>query len=319
PPRPSQSVHRGLDDYIFGRFQRLRSSPSFVPLRNLLREYRENRERVLDDYLPYEPAPPGDRRVDLSRNEDDGGTVLIAHVIAEPVGQEKVVVCSGFPVRTRYGQANDEGGRTLIVTCTHTIEQVQFLCPTDAGGTTLIFTSSGRPIPATSVPSSLPGRDLTLLAIPQQAESYFRPLPVSPYPLPESAEVGVHNSVEEDMLLLRGGIQGWERWIDGKVRRRWGMGQVEGYKDQAWRDAQPGTYDHLAHLLFLPLPTGSSSGGPIVSKETGVVVGVVVGDRIDGVKRGQKGWGVPIFEVSMHQSCLGIDTDWDVRCSVSQD
>ncbi|KZO94450.1 hypothetical protein CALVIDRAFT_538905 [Calocera viscosa TUFC12733] len=300
PPRPSQSVHSGLDEYILGRFQRLRSSSSFVPLRKLLSEYRENRERVLDEYLPYEPAPPVGRRVDLEKNEDDGGAVLIAHIIAEPVGQERVIVCSGFPVRSRYGQRSDEGGRTLIVTCTHTIEQVNFISSVDAGGTTLIFTSSGRPIPATSIPSSLPGRDLTLLAIPQQAESYFRPLPVSPYPLPENAEIGVHNSAEEAVLLLRDGTQGWERWIDGKVRRRWGMGHIEGYKDQAWRDATPGTYDHLAHVLFLPLPTGSSSGGPIVSRETGAVVGVVVGDRVEGVKRGQKGWGVPaeaIFEM----------------------
>jgi len=78
---------------------------------------------VLDEYLPYEPAPPEGRRVDLTRHEDDGGTVLIAHIIAEPVGQERVIVCSGFPVRTRYGQRPDQGGRTLIVTCTHTIEQ----------------------------------------------------------------------------------------------------------------------------------------------------------------------------------------------------
>jgi len=139
-----------------------------------------------------------------------------------------------------------------------------------------------------------------LLSIPQQAESYFHPLPVSPYPASDGEEIGVHNSAEEEALMARGGTEGWERWIDGQVRRRWAEGTVEGYKDQAWRDAKPGTYDHLAHLLFLPTPTGSSSGGPIVSKETGAVIGTVVGERMDGVKRGQKGWGVPaeaIFEV----------------------
>ncbi|KZT50090.1 hypothetical protein CALCODRAFT_488965 [Calocera cornea HHB12733] len=84
------------------------------------------------------------------------------------------------------------------------------------------------------------------------------------------------------------------------------MGQVEGYKDQTWRDAQPGTYDHLAHLLFLRLPTGSSSGRPILSKETGAVVGAVVGDRTDRVKRGRKGWGVSAEAISELFSLPGL-------------
>ena len=70
-----------------------------------------------------------------------------------------------------------------------------------------------------------------------------------------------------------------------------------------WPDSrlQPGTYDTLSHLLFEPLPTAGSSGGPIIDEETGAVVGVMVGTRMDSQVEGVRGWGVPseaIFNVS---------------------
>ena len=68
------------------------------------------------------------------------------------------------------------------------------------------------------------------------------------------------------------------------------------------RVSQPGTYDTLSHLLFQPLPTPGSSGGPIVEEETGAVVGVMVGTRMDSQIDGVRGWGRPaesIFEVSV--------------------
>lgn len=64
---------------------------------------------------------------------------------------------------------------------------------------------------------------------------------------------------------------------------------------------QPGTYDPLSHMMFTPLPTSGSSGGPIVDEETGAVVGMVLGSQMDGSRvDGMRGWGVPaevIFEV----------------------
>ena len=63
---------------------------------------------------------------------------------------------------------------------------------------------------------------------------------------------------------------------------------------------QPGTYDALSHMLFQPLPTTGSSGGPIVDENTGGVVGVMLGTRMDSSVEGVRGWGVPseiIFEV----------------------
>jgi hypothetical protein len=53
-------------------------------------------------------------------------------------------------------------------------------------------------------------------------------------------------------------------------------------------------------LLFRPLPTPGSSGGPIVDENTGAVVGVMLGSRMDNSVEGMRGWGVPaetIFEV----------------------
>lgn len=68
---------------------------------------------------------------------------------------------------------------------------------------------------------------------------------------------------------------------------------------------QPGTYDALSHMMFTPLPTSGSSGGPIVDEDTGTVVGMVLGSQMDGSRvDGMRGWGVPaevIFEVgSIH-------------------
>jgi hypothetical protein len=53
-------------------------------------------------------------------------------------------------------------------------------------------------------------------------------------------------------------------------------------------------------MLFQPLPTTGSSGGPIVDENTGSVVGVMLGTRMDNSIEGMRGWGVPaetIFEV----------------------
>jgi hypothetical protein len=57
-------------------------------------------------------------------------------------------------------------------------------------------------------------------------------------------------------------------------------------------------------MLFQPLPTTGSSGGPIVDESTGAVVGVMLGTRMDSSIEGVRGWGVPaetIFEVREEQ------------------
>ena len=64
-------------------------------------------------------------------------------------------------------------------------------------------------------------------------------------------------------------------------------------------------------MLFKPLPTPGSSGGPIVDEESGAVVGVMLGTRMDNRVEGVRGWGVPsetIFEVSaIHFTGTGVN------------
>jgi hypothetical protein len=84
---------------------------------------------------------------------------------------------------------------------------------------------------------------------------------------------------------------------------------------------QPGTYDALSHMLFQPLPTTGSSGGPIVDENTGAVVGVMLGTRMDSSIEGVRGWGVPaetIFEVSPEHVSVGYSRHefGYFRCSV---
>jgi hypothetical protein len=85
---------------------------------------------------------------------------------------------------------------------------------------------------------------------------------------------------------------------------------------------QPGTYDALSHMHFQPLPTTGSSGGPIVDENTGAVVGVMLGTRMDSSIEGVRGWGVPaetIFEVrprTRGSTFRALLTNLGFRCSV---
>ena len=73
--------------------------------------------------------------------------------------------------------------------------------------------------------------------------------------------------------------------------------------------------------MFQPLPTPGSSGGPIIDEESGAVVGVVVGTRMDSEIDGLRGWGRPaetIFEVRIYSVTETFDLTFVNRCSVCQ-
>lgn len=56
-------------------------------------------------------------------------------------------------------------------------------------------------------------------------------------------------------------------------------------------------------MLFTPFPTAGSSGGPVVDEESGAVVGMMLGSRMDSHIQGVRGWGIPsetIYEVDFH-------------------
>ncbi|KAF8921982.1 hypothetical protein CPB85DRAFT_1427331 [Mucidula mucida] len=130
----------------------------------------------------------------------------------------------------------------------------------------------------------------------------MRPWPVSPYPAQPGTKIKAHfvsYHLPED--------EGWTPWIGGTYRK-WVSGTVLGYRDFAGRETMPGTYDALSHLLFSPLPTPGSSGGPIVDAESGAVVGVMLGTRMDNRVEGVRGWGVPSESIFEMFSLPGLET-----------
>ena len=61
-----------------------------------------------------------------------------------------------------------------------------------------------------------------------------------------------------------------------------------------------GSFHTLPHLQTSPLPTSGSSGGPIIRLDTGTVVGLISGRRMDNRVEGERGWGAAaegMFEV----------------------
>lgn len=170
--------------------------------------------------------------------------------------------------------------------------------------------------PVASILSSLPRPDLLVLSakpvVPSGSQPLLNTLPVSPYPAQPGTPIRAHFVMDSEPNEA-----GWHPWVGG-LWSKWVRGTVLGYRDFAGREAkvgvlfrwccvtltriakQPGTYDALSHLLFEPLPTPGSSGGPIVDEESGAVVGVILGTRMDNRVECVRGWGVPsemIYEV----------------------
>ena len=94
---------------------------------------------MLDQPLPYESRPRADRKVNFDRMDvfSESGVVMVAHAIRHQ-DRHQVALCSGFalnvPARTEpngKGKAPEnrrEGGSTVIVTCAHTLEEVNLSC-----------------------------------------------------------------------------------------------------------------------------------------------------------------------------------------------
>ncbi|KAF8213319.1 hypothetical protein K438DRAFT_1565602 [Mycena galopus ATCC 62051] len=268
-------------------------------LRDLILHYTERSGHVLASSLPYESRPAHHRRVDF---DGDGSVVMIAHCARDyTTGKHAVTVSSGFALAVP-GKPDD---RSFILTCAHTLEeararQVFEQCmltvvkdPPVSSGSFLV-SGVGESLsvhPLSAVVSSIPRSDIILL----QGDSPTLPtLPVSPYPAARDTAIRAHFVTHE-----RPKEPGWTPWV-GSSWSKWVRGTVLGYRDFSGRETQPGTYDSLSHMLFSPLPTPGSSGGPIVDEESGAVVGVVLGTRMDNRVEGVRGWGVPsetIFEM----------------------
>ncbi|KAF9505636.1 hypothetical protein BS47DRAFT_1306328 [Hydnum rufescens UP504] len=271
-----------------------RFAATCTPFGDLVEQYDQMSGNVLDFSLPYEPSPASSRGVRFDRTND--AVVIVAHV-ASDVFEHKVSLCSGFAIDVP-GHKN-----SVIVSCAHTLEMMRsndvHKSPS-AKSATLIVTPSMQIYPVSAMLSSLPRSDLVLYSL-QTSLGSLATLPVNPYPAPAGTSLRAH-------LVSLGGApkpgRSWQTWTAGAIQSHWAAGQVLSYRDRAGRESKPGTYDTLAHILYSPIPTPGSSGGPIVDEESGAVIGMVTGHERSNRVEGHRGFGTPaeaIFHVS--KSC----------------
>jgi len=64
-----------------------------------------------------------------------------------------------------------------------------------------------------------------------------------------------------------------------------------GYRSYVGQEVHAGTSSTLPYILTSILPTSGSSGGPLVDAESGAVVGMISGRRMDSRVEGERGWG----------------------------
>ncbi|KAL0575137.1 hypothetical protein V5O48_006841 [Marasmius crinis-equi] len=311
PPPPPPSPHNvaprsplsQLDRLILQSLRRT-NLPQFT-LFDLISQYISNSGKVLNTTLLYESRPGAKRKVPIDSEED---VVLIANCISdESTGEQKVTVSSGFALEV----PKHSEGESVVATCAHTLEEIrrtplllkhQQALPKERSADVLsgmfVITGTSSPTfhPIRSISSALPRSDILLLTCDKLP---VRTLPVSPYPAHPQTPIRVHLTAHDRPPIGQASHEEWKQGVGG-TWRCWGRGEVKGYRDFAGREAQPGTYDALSHMQFHPLPTAGSSGGPIVDEESGAVVGMALGTRMDNRVEGTRGWGVPsecIFEM----------------------
>ncbi|KAJ7706437.1 hypothetical protein B0H17DRAFT_1037211 [Mycena rosella] len=290
PNRPSLEQDQVVPSQLDSRLLAALAAQSGPSLPDLIHEYRAQAGSVLSSSLPYESRPTKQRRPAF---DNDNSVVMIAHCVQDRTGNHKVTISSGFALAAPA--ETDEG--SLILTCAHTLEEIR-RSPllSDGHGSSGSFVVSGSASspsfhPVSCIVSAIPRSDIILI---RTAAPALPTLPVSPYPAYGDTAIRAHFVAHE-----RPQDDDWTPWVGG-TWSKWVRGTVLGYRDFSGRETQPGTYDALSHLLFCPLPTPGSSGGPIVDEESGAVIGLISGTRMDNRMEGIRGWGVPsetIFEM----------------------
>ncbi|KAF8302596.1 hypothetical protein DL93DRAFT_2090554 [Clavulina sp. PMI_390] len=273
----------------------------------------------------------------LSNELSTSPVAMVAHVAYDMVKEtEKIALCSGFFIRSEpqdEGELPNRGTKPanqapLLVSCGHTLEEMRrsdILSSANCLSATLVLvpSSTGRLVTyyASSIPSSLPLSDLALFSVSpayKDASARLRTLPVNPYPATESTAIRIHLASFSDSASISADDHTTHE-NDPLVRSEWENGSILGYRDRDGREAfvrapfihsvsalipfvfiQPGTYDSLAHILYRPIPTPGSSGGPIIDAETMSVIGIVTGDAMVNRVEGRRGFGTPaeaLFEM----------------------
>jgi hypothetical protein len=203
-----------------------------------------------------------------------------------------------------------------------------------------IITSTGETRIVRQVLSSMPKSDLiTMELLPSNNpdQSKLRSLPISPFPVYPGSPVLTHlfgashpPEVTRSASRLPKGVKAMRdqelqtaelpiNWLQGRAWRRWGSGVMLGYRSYTGIEVevsplttltwyfplltkrQAGIHSSLPHILTSILPTPGSSGGPLICAETGAVVGMISGRRMDNRVEGERGWGASaegIFEVN---------------------
>ncbi|KAH9944547.1 uncharacterized protein BXZ73DRAFT_39335 [Epithele typhae] len=279
--------------------------------------------RVLDAALPYESRPNSSRRTTFlspggagAGTEDaDRALAVVAHAVHDSTGMHRVTYSSAFALNV----PGTPEGQAVYLTCAHTLEEIRHdpvlrttpiqsaSAPSSSllSGSFVISGSSAAPTfhPVAAVLSAMHRGDLVLLAAPAPARACS--LPVNPYPVRPGTRVCAHFVTDRPPAEGQD-AEGWTPWVGG-AWRKWVRGTVLGYRDYAGREAQPGTYDSLAHLHFEPPPTAGSSGGPIVDEESGSVIGVVLGTQLVSQVEGVRGWAAPAEMIYEMFSLPGLE------------
>lgn len=137
-PKEHEEVHETspkvdkLDRYLEGVAKTF-SQHRLASIRDLYQQYQNEAGNVIDRVVPYEERPHATKRADYSgftdsENLEGDGLVLVVHAQLDSTSShlEKTTVCSGFVVSA---STNSESQGDTIVTCAHTLEEVQLHIP----------------------------------------------------------------------------------------------------------------------------------------------------------------------------------------------
>lgn len=254
-----------LNAFLIDYALKNRSTTSFI---TLLEQLNSNTNQRLPFILPYENLG---RKNTTDKSDLARGIVTVAHVLP---AKDQVILASGFAIL--------DGG--LIVTCAHTFYQAaRHLSSSqpDHQSQSLIITHEGEVIRVASVESHLSISDLALLRL-QQGRT-ITSLPVDPYPAPISTLLLSYEFVNASLSSIS----------LPQISYSWKPAEVLFYKDRCGQETAPGTYDELSSMVYSHPPTNGSSGGPIVHKDTGSVVGIVRGSEMPFSNRKLVGFAIP--------------------------
>ena len=254
-----------LNEFLIDYTRKNRSTTSFM---TLLEQLNSNANLRLPFVLPYEHL--GRKNV-TEKYDVTHGIVTVAHVLPS---KDQVILASGFAIL--------DGG--LIVTCAHTFYQAaRHLSSSqpDHQSQSLVITHEGEVIRVDTVQSHLVSSDLALLRLQQQRK--ITSLPVDPYPAPVSTPLLSYEFLTATLSSIS----------LPTISYSWKPADVLFYKDRCGNEAVPGTYDELISMIYSHPPANGSSGGPIVNKQMGSVVGIVRGSEMPFSNRKLVGFAIP--------------------------